>query len=93
MSNEFKEVMDELERARNKFPSWPDDPVHALAVIGEEFGELTKAVLECVYEPHKSTTRDVRCEAIQCAAMALRFVASLDRYEYHRVRQHDQRNE
>src|SRR5690606_10602530 len=55
---------------------------HAVAVIGEEFGELNKAVLQAVYEPNKSTPADVREEAIQTAAMALRFLHSLDRYVY-----------
>ena len=37
------EVMAEVARATQKFPTWPTDPLHALAVLGEEFGELTKA--------------------------------------------------
>ena len=76
-----QQVFDEIERAIAKFPTWPTDPLHALAVLGEEFGELTKATLQAVYEPHKSSMADVREEAIQTAAMALRFVESLDRYE------------
>ena len=31
----------EVDRATEKFPLWPDDPLHALAVLGEEYGELT----------------------------------------------------
>jgi hypothetical protein len=84
------EVLDEIERAIAKFPTWPTDPLHALAVLGEEFGELTKAVLQSVYEPHKSTPADVRAEAIQTAAMALRFLHSRDRYSYQPGAQHVQ---
>lgn len=40
------DVLAELERATRKFPTWPTDPLHAVVVLGEEFGELTKAVLE-----------------------------------------------
>ncbi len=80
----------ELERATRKFPTWPTDPLHAVAVLGEEAGELTKAVLQAVYEPHKSTPEDVATEAIQTAAMALRFIESLSRYEYARGEQHSQ---
>lgn len=83
-------VFDEIDRAIAKFPTWPSDPLHALAVLGEEFGELTKAVLQSVYEPHKSNPADVREEAIQTAAMALRFLASLDRYDYCPGQQHKQ---
>lgn len=62
----------EVARAVAKFPTWPTDPLHALAVLGEEFGELTKAMLQLTYEPHKSSAEEVRTEALQTAAMALR---------------------
>jgi NTP pyrophosphatase (non-canonical NTP hydrolase) len=84
------DVNDELRRAVAKFPTWPTDPLHALAVLGEEFGELTKAVLQLTYEPQKSSAEHVREEAIQTAAMALRFARSLARYEYTRGEQHEQ---
>ena len=89
-AGEWTAVEEELERAVRKFPTWPTDPLHALAVLGEEFGELTKEVLQLTYEPHKSTLADVRTEAIQTAAMALRFAKSLDAYEYKRGEQHQQ---
>ncbi len=82
MNDDLNAVFSEVERAMRKFPTWPTDPLHALAVLGEEFGELTKEALQLVYEPHKTNMTEVRKEAIQTAAMALRFVASLDRYEF-----------
>lgn len=84
------EVLAEVEAATRKFPTWPTDPLHALAVLGEEFGELTKDVLQLTYEPHKTNAANVRKEAIQTAAMALRFAASLDAYEYRPGVQHSQ---
>lgn len=84
------EVWDEMERAMRKFPTWPTDPLHAVAVLNEECGELNKAVLQAVYEPHKSTAADVREEAIQTAAMAIRFLISLDTYSYVPGAQHKQ---
>lgn len=83
-------VWQELETACAKFPTWPTDPLHALAVLGEEFGELTKDVLQMAYEPGKTSAENVRKEAIQTAAMALRFVASLDAYIYKAGEQHRQ---
>lgn len=85
------EVMAELARATAKFPTWPTDPLHALAVLGEEFGELTKAMLQHTYEPHKGVTQqDIRDEAIQTAAMALRLAMSLPVYDYRKATQHSQ---
>lgn len=83
-------VYAELSKALAKFPTWPTDPLHALAVLGEEFGELTKDVLQMSYEPGKTSAENVRKEAIQTAAMALRFVASLDAYIYKAGEQHRQ---
>lgn len=83
-------IMAEVERAVAKFPTWPTDPLHALAVLGEEFGELTKAMLQLTYEPHKTSIEDVRTEAMQTAAMALRLYRSLGRYEYRPGEQHEQ---
>lgn len=84
------QVTNEVMRATAKFPTWPTDPLHALAVLGEEYGELTKAMLQLTYEPHKTSPEDVRTEAIQTAAMALRLLMSLDRYVYQGCRQHEQ---
>lgn len=80
----MKEVQAEMARATAKFPTWPTDPLHALAVLGEEFGELTKDMLQLCYEPHKTSRENVRKEAIQTATMALRLAMSLDAYDYMR---------
>ncbi len=84
------DVMAELESAADKFPTWPTDPLHAVAVLSEEAGELVRAVLQAVYEPHKAGPREVRKEAIQTAAMALRFIHSEGRYDYTPAAQHPQ---
>jgi hypothetical protein len=83
-------ILAELDRATEKFPTWPTDPLHALAVLGEEYGELNKAMLQLVYEPHKTDAQQVRAEAIQTAAMALRLAMSLGEYEYLPSKQHKQ---
>lgn len=86
----WQAALEEVERATRKFPTWPTDPLHAVAVLGEEFGELTKAVLQTTYEPHKVAEGELRTEAIQTAAMALRFLASLDDYQFVPSEQHKQ---
>lgn len=88
--NNTEAIFSELQRAVSKYPTWPTDPLHALAVLGEEYGELTKAVLQLTYEPHKTSADEVRMEAIQTAAMALRFALSLDTYRYEPSQQHAQ---
>lgn len=85
-------VCAEVDRATAKFPTWPTDALHAVAVVAEEMGELQKEVLQMTYEPHKSTPESVRKEAVQLAAMSLRFLMSLDRYEYAPRPQHSQQS-
>ena len=83
-------VCAEVDRATAKFPTWPTDALHAVGVVAEEMGELQKEVLQLTYEPHKATRDAVRKEAVQLAAMAIRFLMSLDRYEYQPRPQHSQ---
>lgn len=84
------EIEKELARAKELFPSWPEDPFHALAILGEEFGELTKAVVEHTYESAtKGVLReDVRKEAVHTAAMAVRFLEGMANYWFQPDRAH-----
>lgn len=93
LNYEVSQAVSEIMRATKKFPTWPTDPLHALAVLGEEYGELTKAMLQLTYEPHKTSQKEVREEAIQTAAMALRLAMSLERYNYAPCDQHSQLEE
>lgn len=78
------EIKKELDRAIELFPTWPTDIIHAYSVIGEECGELNKACLQFVHEPGKKVSiEDIREEAIQTAAMAIRFIISLDQKLYY----------
>ena len=86
----ISDVLEELESAIKKFPTWPNDPLHALAVLSEEYGELSKGMLQVVYEPGKTTLNEVRQEAIQVAAMTMRLIKSLDVYSYKKCSQHTQ---
>lgn len=83
-------VLGELRRAMAKFPTWPTDPLHAVGVLNEEVGELNKELLQLTYEPHKVTRESVHTEAMQSAAMTLRFLASMERYEFRPCEQHVQ---
>lgn len=76
------DILVELDKATTKFPNWPIDPLHAASVIGEENGELIRAILQAIYEPDRSNIDDVRKEAIQTAAMCIRFLMNLDKYEF-----------
>jgi NTP pyrophosphatase (non-canonical NTP hydrolase) len=84
------EIVAEVVRATSKYPTWPTDPLHALAVLGEEYGELNKAILQLTYEPFKTSAPEVRMEAIQTAAMAIRLALSLEHYVYVPCNQHEQ---
>ena len=76
------DIQKELTLACEKFPGWPTDPIHAAAIIAEESEELIQATLELTYEPEKCTWEHMRSEAIQTAAMAIRFIAGMESYQY-----------
>lgn len=73
------EIIHELTQAKNKHPNFPDDPIHAAAILGEESGELTQAALNFVYSG--GSIECLKEEAAQCGAMAIRFLENIERYE------------
>lgn len=87
----FDEIRTEYNSASYKFPKWSTDPIHAAMVVAEESGELMKAVLQQTYEPHKTSMKEVKLEAIQTATMAIRFLMSLEKYKFNESEQHIQK--
>jgi NTP pyrophosphatase (non-canonical NTP hydrolase) len=64
----------ELEKARSKFPGTR----HCMNALTEEVGELAQALLEQEYKPEQDFNSEVRKEAIQVAAMAIRILEEGD---------------
>lgn len=73
-------VYKEISRAKEKFPKWPVDIMHAAGVVAEESGELTKAALDHTYGD--GLLKDACTEAVHTAATAMRFVEELLRRGY-----------
>ena len=73
----------ELRKAKKKFPGWPDHPAAQAGIVVEEAGELMQASLQWKYERSASEVvqevqkERMRDEAIQTAAMAIRFLENL----------------
>ena len=65
----------ELLRAEKKHPEWPLDMFKQLAIIQEEIGEVTMAVLH--YHDESGSLDDIKKELIQTAAMCLRMLKNL----------------
>ena len=74
-NNVQSDILDELNRAIVKYPEWPDDIIHQAAIVTEEAGELIRAALNHSY--HDDSIEEVKKEAIQTAAMAIRFLRNL----------------
>jgi hypothetical protein len=68
----LKKITEELLRARELHPSWPEDSIHQAAIVQEEAGELIRAALQHEFDDAAEQYMDT--EAIQTAAMALRFL-------------------
>ncbi len=68
------DVLAEGKRARDVHPGWPDE-FPALAIVGEEFGELSRALVN--YRLADGPREAVRHEALHLAATVLRFIEHL----------------
>ncbi len=85
----MNEITDEVKRAERLYPVWPapgrrGDHVWAAAILCEEAGEVLKAALN--WQVHgKGNVESMREEAIQTAAMAIRFLLNLDAVERQRI--------
>ena len=71
----IKKILAELDRAETLYPQWPDDQIHAVAVMVEEAGESMQAALDCTYA--NGTIRHLREELTQTGAMVLRCLINL----------------
>lgn len=74
----IESILNELTRAETKFPFWPDDIIHAAAIVNEESGELIRAALQLKYEG--GNLEECKKEAIQTAAMCIRFLKNIENY-------------
>ncbi|UOE48012.1 hypothetical protein MTO98_26735 [Mucilaginibacter sp. SMC90] len=75
LSEVVNEVIIEVNRAERKHPEWPEDKIHAAAIVGEESGELVRAALQHKYEG--GGVEEIRREAIQTAATCIRLLKNL----------------
>ena len=73
------DVLAEVARAESIHPEWPDDVIHAAAVVSEETGELVQAALQFVFEG--GDVDAIRTEALHTAATAIRLLAALPKPE------------
>jgi len=74
------DTKDELERQFGKWGVQSHAQAHWYAILGEEFGEVGKAICEIALSNTTDlTTENLREELIQVAAVALAAVESLDR--------------
>jgi NTP pyrophosphatase (non-canonical NTP hydrolase) len=78
------EILKELERAESIHPEWPSDPIYAASIMMEEAGEVVKAVNDAVEKG--SDTEDCKTEAIQAAAMCIRFLKNFETYNWNKVK-------
>jgi len=78
MEDVLKAVTDEVKRAEQLHPSWPANMFEAITIITEEVGELAQAALDMKFK--KNSLAHVQEEAVQTAAMAIRFLIHLEKY-------------
>ena len=68
----------ELFRARDLYPDWPQHLPSATLIAMEEAGEVAKAVNNYYYQQGDDTLDDIRKECIQTIAMFLRLLADTE---------------
>lgn len=70
-------ILDELNKAKIKYPEWPDDIIHQVSIMNEESGESIRAALNHIY--HNEDISELKKELIQTAAMCIRCLERLQK--------------
>lgn len=68
-------IFSELRAAEKKHPCWPDDVIHAVAILTEEAGEAMKEAIDVTYVG--KSINDLKKELAQTGAMAIRALLNL----------------
>ena len=68
-------VFDEIRRAEELHGAFPEDMIHAAAILAEESGELIQAAIDHTYS--KPCLEQMKTEAVQTTAMGFRFLFNL----------------
>lgn len=70
-------ILAEYRRAKDLHPLWPDDIIHAVAIMSKKSCEASIAALKLQYE--NGNIEDVERELIETAAMCLRCLINIER--------------
>lgn len=76
-------VLEELVRAEEKYAGWPEDAVHASAILNEEAGKLTQASIDYLYKhsaPYGDPYDRMKKKSVSTAAMAMRYWHGMGTY-------------
>ena len=76
IKHHFYDITREYEKAVIKYPDFPSDLIHCVAIMAEESGESVRAVLNHVY--HGEDIELLRKELIQTGAMVIRCLEKLE---------------
>ncbi|ASS76844.1 hypothetical protein CIG75_19115 [Tumebacillus algifaecis] len=84
MNEVLQSIAEERARQDAKWGEQNHDPIVWIGILGEEFGELSQAVLETHFdngptERLKGGYENMRAEAVQVAAVAVAMIEALDR--------------
>ena len=79
LKNKFDKIIDDIYHeycsACKIHPVWPEDIIHAVAIMAEESGESTRAALNYVYE--EQPLNELKKELVQTAAMCVRVLINI----------------
>lgn len=70
-------IMNELRDAETDHPTWPEECIHAASIVVEEAGELLRDCATFEENGDMRLIENMRIEAVQTGAMALRFLTNL----------------
>lgn len=73
----IEHVLNEVDRAQNKHPNWPDDKIYSMAIVGEEFGEAMREAVKIEMNEDDKSLPNLKKELIHTMATCFRVLKNL----------------
>jgi len=93
----LKMILSELGKAEEKFPTFPDDLIHAVGIMTEEAGEAMREAIDWEYPKEQNAPAEVldrlAMETAQTGAMAIRTLVKVLEFWDRQTVSHETRGE
>lgn len=73
----IEHMLNEVNRAEEKHPNWPEDKIYGMAIVGEEYGEAMREAVKIGMNERDKSLPHLKKELIHTMATCFRMLKNL----------------